>query len=79
MRFCVLKKDVPTEQRRPDTSSTFLPTVQSPKQPEFNPAAFVSSSTTESLHPLVLNGHLEEAKQLIEAGADVNEADVHGN
>ena len=79
LRFCVLKKDVPTAERRPDTSSTFLPTVPSPKQPEFNPAAFDSSPATESLIPLVRNGHIEEAKALIEDGADVNEEDQHGN
>ena len=33
---------------------------------------------TESLIKLVLNGHLEDAKVLIEEGADVNEQDVHG-
>ena len=27
----------------------------------------------------VLNGHLEDAKKLIEEGADVNAEDVHGN
>jgi len=33
----------------------------------------------QSLLDLVLNGDLDTARQLIEDGADVNEADVHGN
>lgn len=34
---------------------------------------------TESLMSAVLNNHLDEAKQLIEQGSDVNAEDVHGN
>ena len=34
---------------------------------------------SQDLMSAVLNGHLEDAKKLIEEGADVNAEDVHGN
>ena len=34
---------------------------------------------SQDLMSAVLNGHLDDAKKLIEEGADVNAEDVHGN
>ena len=78
LRFCVLKKDVPPEKRRPDKGSTFVPTVRTPEEPSFVPVN-LSPSTFPSLLPLIRDNKLEEAKQYIEEGADVNEEDQHGN
>jgi len=77
LRFCVLKKDVDPEKRRPDSSSTFVPTVRTPEEPVFVPEE--PSDTFPSLLLLIRDGHLDEAKKYIEQGADVNEADQHGN
>ena len=79
LRFCVLKKDVPPEKRRPDKGSTFVPTKQAPKQPIFVQEDPADLNLLPSLLPLIRDGKLDEAKQLIEQGADVNEADQHGN
>ena len=76
MRFCVLKKDVTPEKRRPDTGSTFVPTVRTPEEPVFVPEA--ESNTFPSLLLLIRDGQLDEAKKYIEQGANVNEADQHG-
>ena len=78
LRFCVLKKDVPPEKRRPDKGSTFVPTVRTPEEPSFVPED-LSIPTFPSLLLLIRDNKLEEAKQYIEEGADVNEEDQHGN
>jgi len=77
LRFCVLKKDVSAEKRRPTSSSTFVPTVRTPEEPVFVPEE--PSDTFPSLLLLIRDGQLDEAKKYIEQGADVNEADQHGN
>ena len=76
LRFCVLKKDVSAEKRRPTSSSTFVPTVRTPEEPVFVPEE--PSDTFPSLLLLIRDGQLDEAKKYIEQGADVNEADQHG-
>jgi hypothetical protein len=78
LRFCVLKKDGPPEKRRPDTGSTFVPTVRTPEELSFLQGD-LSPSTFPSLLTLIRDNKLEEAKQYIEEGADVNEEDQHGN
>ena len=76
LRFCVLKKDVSPEKRRPDTGSTFVPTVRTPEEPAFVPEE--PSDTFPSLLLLIRDNQLDEAKKYIEQGADVNEVDQHG-
>lgn len=78
LRFCVLKKDGAPEKRRPDTGSTFVPTVRTPEELSFLQGD-LSPSTFPSLLTLIRDNKLEEAKQYIEEGADVNEEDQHGN
>jgi len=84
LRFCVLKKDVSEEKRRPDSGSTFVPTVRTPQETDkqfdtFFQEEFSEIKTFPSLLFLIRDGKLEEAKQYIEEGADVNEEDTHGN
>jgi len=62
LRFCVLKKDVDPEKRRPDSSSTFVPTVRTPEEPVFVPEE--PSDTFPSLLLLIRDGQLDEAKKV---------------
>ena len=65
--FCKLSKNVPSSQRKkPSTRVTEKPVI-----PEADPFQ-------EDLMSAVLNGHLDDARQLIADGADVNAEDVHG-
>jgi len=79
LRFCVLKKDVSEEKKRPEQGSTFVPTVRTPQEPLSFQEDLPDAKTFPSLLPLIRDGQLEEAKQYIEEGADVNEEDQHGN
>ena len=78
LRFCVLKKDVSEEKKRPEQGSTFVPTVRTPQEPLSFQEDLSDTKTFPSLLPLIRDGQLEEAKQYIEEGADVNEEDQHG-
>ena len=71
LRFCVLKKDVPADKRRPSRPQT--------ARPEVTIVTPASVSSSESLLSSVLNGHIDTAKKLIKDGADVNAEDTHGN
>jgi len=75
LRFCVLKGNSNNRNnRRPTTKTTT-------EEPQFDVDKFLSSGAPSgaNLINLVLIGDLEEARELIENGADVNSADQHGN
>jgi len=85
LRFCVLKKDASSNKRRPAEAAPFVPTVRTPggfdnlRVPLSSLQEDLSDNTFPSLLPLIRDGKIEEAKQFIEQGADVNEEDIHGN
>jgi len=74
LRFCVLSNPNGSSNRRVTTTTT---TEDPLIEQLLHSAGFGSSGA--SLINLVLNGELDEAKQLIADGADVNSADQHGN
>ena len=59
-------------------ATTTTTTTEDPLLEQFLASAD-SGPSGGNLINLVLNGHLDEAKQLIADGADVNSADQHGN
>ncbi len=83
LRFCVLSKDVDQNRRRPTTRPKPVE-VQRQEEDDALFAAFDFTSGSggaasgASLLDAVLNGHIEEAKELIKDGADVNAEDQHG-
>jgi len=84
LRFCVLKKDASSNKRRPAAATPFVPTVrpsgfENLRVPLSSLQEDLSDNTFPSLLPLIRDGKIEEAKQFIEQGADVNEEDIHGN
>ena len=83
LRFCVLKKDASSNKRRPAEAAPFVPTVrpsgfENLRVPLSSLQEDLSDNTFPSLLPLIRDGKIEEAKQFIEQGADVNEEDIHG-
>ena len=69
LRFCTLSKNSGSSISRRTTTTTEDPLLNQ----------FFSVSSGPNLLNVVLNGDIEEAKRLIEAGADVNSEDQHGN
>ena len=83
LRFCVLKKDASSNKRRPAEATQFVPTVRPTgfdnlRVPLSSLQEDLTDNTFPSLLPLIRDGKIEEAKQFIEQGADVNEEDIHG-
>ena len=85
LRFCVLKKDVGDSDRRRPSQALSRPrpapkVVQDENEDIFATLDFDggSGASGQDLLNAVLNGHIEEAKQLIKDGADVNAEDQHG-
>ena len=83
LRFCVLKKDASSNKRRPAEATQFVPTVRTTgfdnlRVPLSSLQEDLTDNTFPSLLPLIRDGKIEEAKQFIEQGADVNEEDIHG-
>jgi len=74
LRFCVLSNPNGSSNRRTTTTTT----TEDPLLDQLLFSAGFASSGA-SLINLVLNGELDEAKQLIADGVDVNSADQHGN
>lgn len=75
LRFCVLKgNDGSSNNRRPFATTT----TENPVLNRLLASQGLGPSGV-SLMNLVLRGEIEEAKQLIADGADVNQLDVHGN
>lgn len=79
-----MKKDASNNKRRPAEAAPFVPTVRTPggfdnlRVPLSSLQEDLSDNTFPSLLPLIRDGKIEEAKQFIEQGADVNEEDIHG-
>ena len=82
LRFCVLSSNAASNSRnrvRP-ALATRTTTTEDPLLEQFIASAGGTSNTGGggNLLNLILNGHLDDARQLIENGADVNSEDQHG-